>query len=290
MNMEEFALVIDGVTKKYDSFTLDNFSMKIEKGTVMGLVGQNGAGKTTLISLIMNKFRRDNGKITVCGCDNITDEPRVKNLIGYVADDEYMFYSYNLEKYEKIFSLSFDNWDDGLFKRLVGKFELDMKKKFSEYSKGMKTKAMIALALAHKPELLVMDEPTAGLDPVARLEILDILREFVADGEHSVLFSTHITSDLDKIADFITLIIDGKLVESMPIDEIEEKYAVVSCDGKPKTEAVPYLIGVRQGSGSFTALCRREDIEKLGGCTIRTPDIENLLTYNIWQRKGAAND
>ena len=210
--MSNYALEINGITKKYDGFTLKDIDIKLEKGTVMGLVGQNGAGKTTLINLIMNKIRNDGGEIKVFGFDNIADEPKVKNLIGYVADEDYMYFGFTLEKYRKIFSMAYDKWNGELFDSLCKKFDLPLKKKFSEFSKGMKTKAMLALALAHEPELMLMDEPTAGLDPVARIEILDMLREFVSDGEKAVLFSTHITSDLDKIADYITLIIDGEIV------------------------------------------------------------------------------
>lgn len=283
--MSNYALEINGVTKDYGSFKLNDVSLKLEKGMIMGLVGQNGAGKTTLINLIMNKLRRDSGEIKVFGFDNITDEPKVKNLIGYVADEEYMYFAYTLEMYRKVFSMAFENWNGELFDELCRKFELPMKKKFSEFSKGMKTKAMFALALAHDPKIFIMDEPTAGLDPVARIEILDMLREFVSDGERAVLFSTHITGDLDKIADYITLIIDGEVVESMSVDMIEEKYAEVTGSGKPDEKIKPYLIGVRQGTSNYTALVKRENIGKLGDVSVHTPDIENLLTHNIWHKK-----
>ncbi len=283
--MSSYAVEINGVSKKYGEFAVKNASFTLEKGAIMGLVGQNGAGKTTLINLIMNKIRRDGGEIKVYGLDNINDEPEVKNLIGYIADEEYMYFTYTLEKYRKIFSMAFDNWDDTLFKNLCSQFELKTNKKIAEFSKGMKTKAMLALAMAHKPKVMLMDEPTAGLDPVARIEILDMLREFVSDGERSVLFSTHITSDLDKIADYITIIIDGEIIESMAIDKIEEKYAVVSGDGKPSAETGKYLIGCRLGTSSYTALVLRENIAELGNVTVKTPDIENLLTHSIWAKK-----
>ncbi|MGN1101518.1 MAG: ABC transporter ATP-binding protein, partial [Huintestinicola sp.] len=281
------ALEICDISKKYKEFQMKDVSFKLEKGTIMGLVGQNGAGKTTVINLIMNKISRDGGEIKVYELDNLENEPEVKNLIGYIADEEYMYFNSNLEKYRKIFSMAYDSWNDELFDSLCKKFDLSKKQKFSAFSKGMKTKAMLALALAHNPKLLIMDEPTAGLDPVARIEILDILRDFVSDGEKSVLFSTHITSDLDKIADYITLIIGGEVIESMSIDEIEEKYAIAIGDDLPTEAQKPYLIGCRQGSGSFTALVRREDIPKLGNVTIRRPDVENLLTHNIWHKKNA---
>ncbi len=283
--MSNYALEVNGVSKKYKVFGINDLSLKLEKGVIMGLVGQNGAGKTTLIKLIMNIVNSDGGEISIYGHDNIKEEPEVKNIIGYIADEEYMYFNYTLEKYRRIFSMAFDKWNDEVFYAYCKKFDLPLKKKFKEYSKGMKTKAMLALALAHEPKLLIMDEPTAGLDPVARLEILDILRDFVSDGEKSVLFSTHITSDLDKVADYITLIINGEIVDSMPMDMIEEKYAIVSGDKKPSDEQRKYLIGCKERENSFTALAERADISKLGDVSVRVPDIENLLTHNILERK-----
>lgn len=283
--MSNYALEVNGVSKKYKVFGINDLSLKLEKGVIMGLVGQNGAGKTTLIKLIMNIVNSDGGEISIYGHDNIKEEPEVKNIIGYIADEEYMYFNYTLEKYRRIFSMAFDKWNDEVFYAYCKKFDLPLKKKFKEYSKGMKTKAMLALALAHEPKLLIMDEPTAGLDPVARLEILDILRDFVSDGEKSVLFSTHITSDLDKVADYITLIINGEIVDSMPMDMIEEKYAIVSGDKKPSDEQRKYLIGCKERENSFTALAERADISKLGDVSVRVPDIENLLIHNILERK-----
>ncbi len=283
--MSNYAFEINEVSKRYKTFGINDLSLKLEKGMIMGLVGQNGAGKTTLIKLIMNIVNSDGGEITVYGHDNIKEEPTVKNLIGYIADEEYMYFNFNLEKYKRIFSMAFDNWSDDVFYKYCKRFDLPMNKKFKEYSKGMKTKAMIALALAHDPKLLIMDEPTAGLDPVARLEILDILRDFVGDGERSVLFSTHITSDLDKIADYITLIINGEIVDSMPMDMVEEKYVIVLGDKKPTDMQRNYLIGCKERENSFTALAKRADISKLGDVSVRVPDIENLLIHNILERK-----
>ena len=283
--MSNYALEVNGVSKKYKAFGINDLSLKLEKGVIMGLVGQNGAGKTTLIKLIMNIVNSDGGEVSIYGHDNIKEEPEVKNIIGYIADEEYMYFNYTLEKYRRIFSMAFDKWNDEVFYAYCKKFDLPLKKKFKEYSKGMKTKAMIALALAHDPKLLIMDEPTAGLDPVARIEILDILRDFVGDGERSVLFSTHITSDLDKIADYITLIINGEIVDSMPMDMVEEKYVIVSGDKKPTDMQRNYLIGCKERENSFTALAKRADISKLGDVSVRVPDIENLLIHNILERK-----
>lgn len=288
--MSNYAVEIENLTRKFSGFTLDNVSFKLEKGSVMGLIGQNGAGKTTIIRLIMNIIEKNEGSIKVFDLDNIDEEIAVKNKIGYVADEDYLYFGSTLNKYGKIYKDMFDSWDEDLFRHYIALWELPADKKFSTYSKGMKTKAMLCLALCHKPQVLIMDEPTAGLDPVARIEVLDLLREFVADGEHSVLFSTHITSDLDKIADYVTVIINGKITESMSAVDIDEKYVVISGDNSKIAGNEQYLIGTRKGSMTFEALILRENLSRFKDISCHTPNIENLLTFSIWQnRKGADN-
>lgn len=284
--MNNMALEIKDLTKKYKDFTLDGVSFKIEQGTVMGLIGQNGAGKTTIIKLIMNMIKRDGGEIKVCGLDNLTDEIAVKNKIGFVSDECYLFYNSNMANVGKSCAAVFDNWDGERFFSLLRKWDISEKKKIAAMSKGTQTKAMLAVAMSHGAELLILDEPTAGLDPVARIEILDLLREFVADGKRSVLFSTHITGDLDKIADVITLIIGGRIRESMSIDMIEDKYAVISGSNSILTKSnEAYTIGVRKLSTGFEALVKRADLPKFEGASVRNPNVENLLTFSIWAER-----
>ena len=282
--MSNNILEINNLSKKYQDFSLANVSCSIEKGTVMGLIGQNGAGKTTIIKLIMNMFDRNGGTVTVCGKDNIEDEITVKNKIGYVADESYFFVNTTAKKIAKVCSAAYDSWDSEKFSKLLKKWNIDEKKKVFSLSKGTQTKLMLAVALCHNAELLILDEPTAGLDPVARIEILDMLREFVADGEHSVLFSTHITGDLDKIADVITLVFDGKIHVSMSIDMIEDKYAVISgAKDKLTPENEKYAIGVRKLNTGFEALVKKEHLDKFEGVSVKNPNVENLLTFSIWQ-------
>lgn len=287
--MSKFALEISNVTKEYKDFTLDNISFSLEKGGIMGLIGQNGAGKTTVIKLILNAIGKNNGTINVFDMDNIENEVAVKTRIGYVADEDYLFINSTLKSHAKAYQIMFENWDEDLFNKYIAMWDLPLKKKFSEYSKGMKTKAMLALTLAHKPDLLILDEPTAGLDPVARIEVLDILREFVSDGEKAVLFSTHITGDLDKIADYITLLINGKVTETMSIDKIEEKYAVISGENSLIEGKESLLIGYRKGTLTFEGLLKRESLNKFEGISVHTPNIENLLTFSIWGNKSQNN-
>lgn len=287
--MNDYALEIKELTKKYSDFTLDNISFGVEKGCVMGLVGQNGAGKTTCIKLILNAIAKQSGKINIYGMDNIEREVQAKELIGYVSDEDYLFISSNLKQHADCFSKVYKNWDQELFESYVEKWNLPLKKKTADFSKGMKTKAMLALTLAHHPKILILDEPTSGLDPVARIEVLDILREFVSDGEKAVLFSTHITGDLDKIADYITILIDGKLTESMAIDKIEEKYAVISGDNSSLDGNTSYAVGIRKGSSSFEALVKRENINRFKDVNVHTPNIENILTFSIWGNNSQNN-
>lgn len=279
-------LKIENLTKKYKDFTLDNVSFSVEPGTVTGLIGQNGAGKTTIIRLIMNMTERDGGKISVCGMDNLDDEISVKNRIGYVSDESYILYGTTLKKTASACAAAYESWDGEKFSSLLKKWGISEKKKAGSLSKGMQTKAMLAIALSHDPELLILDEPTAGLDPVARIEILEMLREFVSDGKRSVLFSTHITSDLDKIADFITLIINGKIHESMSIDMIEDKYAVISgSNDKLNSRNEPLTIGLRKHESGFETMIKRTDLSKFDGVSVKNPNTENLLTYSIWQHE-----
>ena len=281
--MNNYALEINNLSKEFSDFKLDNVSFRLEKGMVMGLVGENGAGKTTIIRLVLNAIEKNGGNIKIFGMDNDAEEIACKERIGYVADEDYLIVTSNIKNYAKAFAHIYKNWDQPLFEKYAKMWNLPPKKKFSEYSKGMKTKAMLALTLAHHPELLILDEPTAGLDPIARIEVLDILREIVGDGEKSVLFSTHITGDLDKIADCVTVLNGGKITESTEIDKIEEKYAVISGPLSVLSSAnKEKCVGIRKGSQNFEALIERKYLGSFEGVSVRTPNIENLLTFTIW--------
>lgn len=282
----ENILEIRGLEKKFpDSiFSMNDINLSLPKGAIMGLIGENGAGKTTLIRLILNIYGRSGGKITAFdGLDNVKDEAAFKEALGYVADEDFLYVNATVAKTAKAFSYAFSEWDDSIFGKYMDMWQIDTKKKCGELSKGMKTKVMLALALAHKPKLLILDEPTAGLDPAARIEMLDILREFVYDGEHSVLFSTHITGDLDKVADYIALMIDGHIHEVMSADEAQEKYAVVS--GDTNTMHSELLIGAKLSGNVYEALALRKDIPQLGDVTVRTPNFEDILVHTILQNR-----
>ena len=279
----ESILEVINLNKEFAGFSLNNVTFTLEKGSIMGFVGENGAGKTTTIKLMLNAIEKASGQIKIFGRDNVEDEIFVKSHIGYVPDEDYFMSSSTLLNHAKALKVFYDSWNESIFMYYVSKWQLNLYKKISEYSKGMKTKAMFALAFAHQPSLLILDEPTAGLDPVARIELLDILRDFVADGEKSVFFSTHITSDLDKIADYITLIHQGKIIESLSVDKLEEKYIVLSGGIEALKGLENQFIGIRKGEIAFEGLILREKANKYFKDIKGTkPNVENLLTFSIW--------
>ena len=280
------ALRIKDLSIKFNNFELKNINFSIEKGTIMGFIGQNGAGKTTTLKLILNSFARDGGEITVLEKDNIEDEVFVKNNIGYVSAESYLLSNKTMGEHEKIFRKFYDNWNEELFEHYMEKWSIPLKEKTGNLSTGTKTKAMIALALAHEPKILILDEPTAGLDPVARLDFLDEIREFVSDGEKSVLISSHITSDLDKAADYITLIHQGEILESDSIDRIQEKYRIIKGNLDVFESLKEDIIGSRISGNSFEGLILKENLKgEAKDLNLAIPNIENLLSFYIWGNK-----
>lgn len=207
----ENILEIKNLCKNYNNFKLDNINFNLEKGYIMGFIGPNGAGKTTTIKLIMNLIEKPSGEIKIFGLDNIRNEKEVKNRTGFVYDDCNYYENLSLIDNGKIISDFYDKWSWNEFNKYLGMFKLNNKQKIKELSKGMKVKFALAVALSHDAEFLIMDEPTAGLDPIFRQEIVNILQEYMEDGKRSILFSTHILSDIEKMADYITFINEGKI-------------------------------------------------------------------------------
>ena len=321
----ENLLEVKDLSIEFKNFALKNVSFCVPRGTVLGFIGQNGAGKTTTLKLILNSYKRASGEIRVLGKDNIKDEVFVKNNIGYVPAESYLIENKTIEEHEETFEFFYDKWDHKVYMEYIKKFGIDMNKKCGDLSTGMKTKAMLALALAHDPQILILDEPTSGLDPVARLEFLDMLRDFVGDGEKSVILSTHITSDLDKVADYIALIHEGRILEFDSMDNIQESFAVVKGDlseivgyeddfialiheGRvlefdsmdniqesfaivkgDLSEIVGYeddFIGIKKWDDSFEGLIKREKlVGELKNLRTIVPNIENLLSFHIWGNK-----
>ncbi len=226
----ENAIEINGLTKKYDGFKLDNVSFSVPKGSIMGFIGQNGAGKTTTIKAILNIISKDSGTIKMLGLDNIENELEIKEQIAVVFDELPIHDALNIKNINIIMRDVFQQWDESVFFGYTERFGLPVKKKISQFSKGMKMKLQIAIALSHKAKLLVMDEATTGLDPVVRSEILDIFLEYLQDENNSILMSSHITSDLEKIADSVTFIDKGKILLTGYKDDILESHGLIKCN------------------------------------------------------------
>jgi ABC-2 type transport system ATP-binding protein len=251
----ENAVEIKGLRKDYKGFSLEDVSFSVPQGYIMGLIGPNGAGKTTVIKLVMNLIRRRAGEIKVFGLDNLRHEPEVKSRIGFVYDAPRFPEDLRLKDIASALSPFYDKWDPRLFESLAAEFELPLTKTFKKLSHGMKMKFSLAVALSHDADLILMDEPTAGLDPQFRFELLGKLRALIQDERKTVLFSSHITTDLERIADHITFIHKGRIVFSSPKDEILENWGVVKTSGEGFAPGdIPGLRGFRRTDYNAEAL------------------------------------
>lgn len=223
----ENAICIRGLCKHYEDFSLENLDLTVPTGTIVGFVGENGAGKTTTLKAIFGAIRTDGGSIEVLGC---TDPDRLdKSQIGVVMEDSFFYETLTPRQVNSIMKSLQPGWDSAEFARLLHDYQLPEKKLIKDMSKGMRMKFRLATALAHKPKLLILDEATSGLDPVVRGEVLDYLRDYIQDESHSVLMSSHITSDLEKVADSIAYLHKGRLLFQMDRDELLEQYGVLRC-------------------------------------------------------------
>ncbi|WP_141432666.1 ABC transporter ATP-binding protein [Bacillus sp. 03113] len=281
-------LEVENVSKKFDGFLLDELSFSLPRGYIMGYIGPNGSGKSTTIRMILNLIKKDHGQIRLFGKDHIEHEVEAKQKIGYVCDEGRYYETLSCEQMKKMIAPFYKKWDEKLYQDYVKKFQLPTNKKIKDLSKGMKMKYSIALALSHHPELVIMDEPTSGLDPIIRSEVLDILKEFVMDEKKSILFSTHITSDLEKVADFITFIQEGKLIYSGTKDDMLEHYLLVKGDVTSLNDANQSLFtGINKNQFGFSGLAtnRKKVIEHFGNqVLIEKPSIEDIMLYT---KKGA---
>ncbi|MBO8158166.1 ABC transporter ATP-binding protein [Thermosyntropha sp.] len=276
-------LEVKNLCKSFGDFALEEVSFSLEPGYIMGFIGPNGAGKSTIIKLILNLLRKDRGDIKVFGLDHVKNEQEIKNRIGFVFDENYYYEELTVSEMKRIIAPFYSNWNDKIFKHYMKKFSLPPKRKIKDLSKGMKMKFSLAVALSHNAELLIMDEPTSGLDPIIRDELLEILGEFIQDENKGVFFSTHITSDLDKIADYITFINEGKIVFSSPKEELWDRYVLVKGE-KDLLDAdiKKYFIGIRENRFGFTGLAfdKENMARKLKGRTVlEKPTLEDIMLY-----------
>lgn len=254
------ALEIKNLCKSYPGFTLNNVSFSLPTGYILGFVGQNGAGKTTTIRLILNMAQKTSGEIKVFGLDNIQDEQAIKQDVAVVFDNTHFVDNWTVREVEQALRIFYANWSSDSYHDYVSKFHLSLKKKVKELSRGMKMKLMLAVAMSHDAKLLIMDEPTSGLDPVARDELLGILSSYISDGSRSILFSTHITSDLEKIADYITLIDNGKIFYSGTRDDLFESFLIVKGGLNELQDPLrDKIIGLSMNHLGFSGLIRSID-------------------------------
>ena len=288
MNDYTNAIEISGLTKKYDGFTLDNVSFNVPKGSIMGFIGQNGAGKTTTIRTLLNITKCDAGSIKLLGLDHIQNEYEIKEHIAAVFDEIPFHESFNAIQVGKMFRGLYSGWDEQKYSEYLDRFSLPRKKKIAKFSKGMKMKLQISAALSHGARLLIMDEATTGLDPVVRNEILDIFREYLQDEENSILMSSHITSDLDKIADCVTFIDKGKILLTGYKDEILESHGILKCakDDFKEIAAEDY-ISARVTDFGVEAMVsdRAKAKQKYSGALIEKTNLEEIMLFYVNREK-----
>ncbi|HIZ36197.1 MAG TPA: ABC transporter ATP-binding protein [Candidatus Ruania gallistercoris] len=281
-------LAVTGLTKNFPSFSLRDVSFEVRTGFITGFIGVNGAGKTTTLKSIMNIVRPDAGAVTFQGQDLHAHEAEAKQRIGYMLGPIDVYPKHTVAKVVDVFSRFYRHWDTDAFAGFLHRFGIDDRKKISELSTGMRVKLGISMALSHGARLILLDEPTSGLDPVARDELLDLLREVVEDGERAILFSTHITTDLDKIADYIVYIREGQIVADDTKDDLLDDHVLVrGGSAGPSDELRERLIGHRSHAFGFSGLARTDDVTAAsadGAVQTARPDLESLLLH--YEREG----
>lgn len=282
------AFHIDGLHKRYPKFHLDDVSFSLEQGFIMGFIGINGAGKTTTLKSMLNLSRPDSGSVEILGKDPFhqDDELALKQELGVVLGDKDLYKQYRIGKTTDVVSRFYREWDQEVYDRYCREFDLDQEKKLGELSEGMRTKYFLTLALSHNAKLLILDEPTSGLDPAARDDLLEIFQELVEDGEKSILYSTHITSDLEKCADYITYIHDGRIIGSDTRVDFVGGYRMVQGDKDQLTdELADRMISCRNHSYGFTGLIRSDQEDAFSAFQLETPSIEDIMIYYAKRRR-----
>ena len=275
------AIEVRHLTKQYPGFALKDVSFQIPEGSVVGFIGENGAGKSTTIKVILDLIKRDGGEITLLGEPDGAKDETLKEQIGVVFDENCFPDYLNRRDVNRMLKAIYRGWQEERFGKLCDRFGLPGKQMIKEYSRGMKMKLSIAAAMSHQARLLILDEALSGLDPVVRAEILDMLREFVMDERHTVFLPSHITSDIEKIADYILLIHKGEILLYEDRDTLLEKYALIRCSAEEAAKLNPAIVvGVRRGRFDTEVLVRsREGLEANEHLVMDRASLEDILLY-----------
>lgn len=285
----ENILEVSHINKSFKDFALQDVSFSLKKGYIMGFIGPNGAGKSTIIRCIMDLIHIDSGTIKMFGMDCIDNLTTLKQRIGFVYDQDVFFEELTVEKNKRIVASFYDKWDDTLFYQYVKDFEIPLSKPVKSLSKGTKMKFALAVSLSHHAELIIMDEPTSGLDPIFRKELLDILQDVIQDENKAIFFSTHLTTDLEQIADYITFIVDGKILLCQETEELMDAYILVKGPISLKEEIQAYNpVSVKESSVGFEAFMQRENVNTLFSnpkLRMDRPTLEEIMYYMIKPHK-----
>ncbi|MDD1501282.1 ABC transporter ATP-binding protein [Lysinibacillus sp. CNPSo 3705] len=274
------AIEVYDLQKSFEGFALNDVSFSVPQGTVMGFVGENGAGKSTTIKCILNLLKKEHGEILLFGKDVVEHELSIKNDIGVVFDDLHVPETLNATQLDKFMKKVFKTWDSSYYFERLAQFKIPVSKKVKELSRGMRMKLSIALAMSHHPKLLILDEPTSGLDPIIRDEILDLFLTFMQDETHSILFSSHITSDLEKIADYITFIHNGEILFSESKDVLIYEYGIFKGDHE-EVSVIPEHAIIRKRNGTFgtEALVLKNEVNEV--FSLEKPSIEDIMLFYV---------
>ncbi|MFC4401744.1 ABC transporter ATP-binding protein [Gracilibacillus xinjiangensis] len=279
----EDVLELHNVNKTFKGFQIKDLSLSVKKGFITGFIGGNGAGKSTTIKMILNLLQPDSGTISVFGLDYKQNEKEIKQRIGFVFDNNIFYEHLTLNEMKRLIKPAYHNWNDTIFNQYVDMFGLSLKKKLKNFSKGMMMKASLTFALSHNAELIIMDEPTSGLDPIFRRELLEVLHDLMQNGDRTIFFSTHITTDLDRIADYITFIHNGHHVFTKEQYKIEEEYAIVKGDTDLlDRDTEQEFVSIRRSNHGFEALTtNKQRTETVFGDTVilERPTLEDIMLY-----------
>lgn len=273
-------LTVDKLNKTYPGFALRDVSFSLPEGYIMGFIGMNGAGKSTTLKAILNIVRPDSGRVEIFGQDIRGNELALKQSVGFSLGSFDYYQKYRLRRVTASYRPFYEQWDQAVYERCVKRFGLDEDKRVCELSQGMKVKYALALALSHRARLFLFDEPTSGLDPLARDDILDIFQELVEDGTRSILFSTHITSDLDKCADFIVFIRNGKIIANATKDDLIAAHALIGGTREALTDSLRgRAVSCKVHAHGFKGLILRADLRPEDRVEVEVPNLEDIMVY-----------